>query len=980
MERPRPRRVPLLLVAAFALLTAGIAWVGWLMYVHDREQDLEAAREQLWAVSNLKVQELSRWRQERLGNARVLAQSPLNSLAVAPYLAGRADASAEEGILAWMRSRMESYGYSGAVLLDLAGAVRLTTGAVDGQPDAEGLAALSEARERREPVFTRIHRSDGSSIHMGIAVPLLASPSHSVPPPLVGMLLLVLEPETHIYPLIEAWPGSSETAETLIVRQEGEDVVFLNDLRFRPGAALTLRASIGAEDLPAAMAARGHTGLVEGRDYRGVPVLAAIQGVPGFPWLLVAKVDQAEVLASLRARLWLLGGLIIALILLVGALVLLAWKRWETEAMRSERAVEQRLIESERRFRETLENVDLIALELDREGRVTFCNDHLLRLTGWTRDEVIGRDWFETFIPAGQRTELRRTFDDAMCLGTLPAHHENPIVTRTGELRQVRWNNILLRSPGGSVTGAASIAEDVTDHRRAAEELRVSEERLRAFFESDVVGTLLGDIHGGIEQANDEFLRIVGYTREDLESGRLRWTDLTPAEFLPIDWEHVREAQERGACTPYEKQYLRKDGSRIWVLVGYILHGPKRQHSVAFILDLTKAKEAEAANLELQQQLTQAQKMESIGRLAGGVAHDFNNMLQVILGYGDMLRAELPPSEGDEREAVDQILAAASRAKELTSRLLAFGRKQVLSIRHTDLGDVVRGIEPMLRRIIGEDIRVVLRGEPGLWPVAADPSQMDQVLLNLAVNARDAMPRGGTLSIETANVVLDEAHAATHVSESPGDHVLLAVGDTGCGMDEETRRHIFEPFFTTKGSGGTGLGLATVYGIVKQHGGHIWVYSEAGRGTTFKIYLPRAAGEAGASAAPLPAGAPLPAQGEVILVVEDNDQVREITRRMLEHQGYVLLLAGDAGEALRLAQEQGRIDLLLTDVILPGQSGRDLFEALTARRPGLRVLYMSGYSGTVIAHHGILDEATHFVQKPFTRDGLLHAVQRALAG
>jgi signal transduction histidine kinase/ActR/RegA family two-component response regulator len=381
---------------------------------------------------------------------------------------------------------------------------------------------------------------------------------------------------------------------------------------------------------------------------------------------------------------------------------------------------------------------------------------------------------------------------------------------------------------------------------------------------------------------------------------------------------------------------------------------------------------------DTQDQLTQARKLEAVGRLAGGVAHDFNNLLTIMIGRSQLLLRRVGAQDAV-RPEIELIEQAAEQAADLTRQLLAFSRKQVLQPTVLDLTSLVLRMGEMLRRLIGEDITLATVLDPALGSVKADPSQIEQVIINLAANARDAMPDGGRLTIETANVDLDAAYAGRHVGVRPGPHVMLAVSDTGIGMDPETQAHIFEPFFTTKGPGlGTGLGLATVHGVVKQSGGNIWIYSEPGRGTTFKIYLPRV--EEAVEAA-LPDSGPVElAQGhETILLVEDEDGVRTLARDVLRAQGYAVLEAHDGREALRLsAHHPGAIHLLLTDVVMPFMSGRELAGRLAPSRPGMPVIYMSGYTDNAVVHHGVLDPNTLFVQKPFTPDGLLRKVREVL--
>jgi len=372
--------------------------------------------------------------------------------------------------------------------------------------------------------------------------------------------------------------------------------------------------------------------------------------------------------------------------------------------------------------------------------------------------------------------------------------------------------------------------------------------------------------------------------------------------------------------------------------------------------------------------------MEAIGRLAGGIAHDFNNLLMVISGYSEFLLDRLGPDPAL-RGPAKEISGAAERATSLTRQLLAFSRKQMLTPKVLDLNGVVTENLKMLTRLIGEDIDLVMIPGADLRPVKADPGQIEQVILNLAVNARDAMPQGGRLTIETANVTLDEAYARVHSPVQPGDYTMLVITDTGVGMDTETQSHIFEPFFTTKGTKGTGLGLSTVYGIVKQSGGYIWVYSEPGKGTSFKVYLPHATAdevavvEQPAAAAPAPAEAP----GETILVVEDEVNLRRLTRQFLENQGYLVLEAADGAAAVQICvAHQGTIHLLLTDVIMPGMNGRELAHRVSEIRPNIKVMYMSGYTENAIGHNGTLDAGITLLQKPFTLHALKAKVREVL--
>jgi len=508
--------------------------------------------------------------------------------------------------------------------------------------------------------------------------------------------------------------------------------------------------------------------------------------------------------------------------------------------------------------------------------------------------------------------------------------------------------------------------------RATQENLRHSELNFRSLVTNAPYGICRCDSAGKILDVNPAFLELLAYPAGEQLNGQHifglyadtdQWFDL--ADFLR-------------ASAPFKgltAEWKRKDGTTTVVRVSGRSVTNGRPGDVVFELFAEDVTERRA----LEQQLRQSQKMEAVGRLAGGIAHDFNNLLMVISGYSEFLLeriGEQPQLRGPAQE----IASAAERASSLTRQLLAFSRKQMLAPRIVNLNDIAGENFKMLTRMIGEDIDLVVVPASNLWPVRADAGQIEQVIMNLAVNARDAMPSGGKLTIETSNVTLDEEYARFHAPLQPGDYVMAAISDTGAGMDLETQSHIFEPFFTTKGTKGTGLGLSTVYGIIKQSGGYIWVYSEMGRGTTFKIYLPRvASGEAAPQlAAPVEAQRVEPGT-ETILLVEDEANLRYLARQFLEKQGYKVIEAADGAVAMQIAVAHDRtIHLLLTDVIMPGMNGRELAQRISEIRPNVKILYMSGYTENVIGHNGMLDAGVRLLQKPFNLRDLKSKVREVL--
>ena len=837
-----PRLLKALLAAAALALLASAVW----FYRAQDAQQRHKTEDELASVAQLKVDQITKWRAERLANASVLTESPFFVEAVERAMRGAAGDVRDE-----LRRRFQTLQrydhYADVLLVDPSGRVRLSATA-DPTVHRGYMTAQREAFEVRRPVFTELHtESRDERPHLSIVAPLYGRGHQSGAP--LAAVVLVVDASDLLFPMVRRWPTDSLSAETLLVRRDGADVLYLNDLRHRAHTALTLRIPLDRADVPAVMAVTGTRGVVEGRDYRGTEVLAVLQPIPESAWFMVAKIDMAEAFAEWRFRSRLL------LTMMLG-LVGLSIVAWVAVGQFEKRSRYQILYESEAAMRAMTERHGLIlaavgdgVIATDAQGRVELINRVAEELTGWSSPDARGRPLAEVFRVLHERT--RQEMENPVGIAvrerrTVDVPDDTLLISRGGEERPITHSAAPIRSDSGDVTGGVLVFRDQSLQRRIEADLR------------------------------------------------------------------------------------------------------------------------------------HAQKMESVGRLAGGVAHDFNNMLAAILGNVELAIG----NENAARPVHDELLEirkAAERAAVVTRQLLGFARKQMTFPRVLDLNATVDDALKMLRRLIGEDVAIAWQPGPDLWPVKIDPSQIDQILANLVLNARDAIAGIGHVTIETGNGVFDAAYCATHGGYVPGEYVRLAVSDDGCGMPKAVLDRIFEPFFTSKPVGkGTGLGLATVYGIVTQNRGFINVYSEPGHGSTFKVYLPRHA-DVSDAVAPAPATLPPTGGDETVLVVEDEPAVLGMAASMLARLGYTVLSASTPAEAERLTRHyNGEIELLLTDVVMPDMTGPDLAVRLCGIRPGMRVLFMSGYTANVIAQRSVRDDEVGLVDKPFSLSDLAAKVRSAL--
>jgi two-component system, cell cycle sensor histidine kinase and response regulator CckA len=740
------------------------------------------------------------------------------------------------------------------------------------------------------------------------------------------------------------------------------------------------------------------------------------------PFMLLSLIFIGWLQVQAERRGYFEGPLGVAL-LITGLIVLGSATIWwaagsltQMDAIR--RHAEKRTLDAAEEIRATIYCIGDGVISTDISGRIARINPVAGKLTGWTEAEAVGKSLDEVFQIINEDTQepvetpVERVLREGHVVGL--ANH-TALISRDGTIRPIVDSGAPIRLLDGQIQGVVLVFRDQVAERAAQVILAQTAANFSAaFHQSPIPMAIRSATTDKFVDVNDIFLRESGYSRDEVLEHTLE--DLN-FNVNPSDREQISNAlRPTGTAYNLEAQFCLKSGDiRIGLISTTTIQLGGKPHFLTSIVDITDRKRSEESiqmglietrqhlriaedsrrallsiledreheekrRKELESQLAQAQKMESIGRLAGGVAHDFNNLLGAILGYTEFTLNALP-DEDPLKADILEVKKAGDRAVALTRQLLAFSRKQVMQPIPVSLNECIAGLENMLRRILGEDIDIALMLAPDLGVTRVDPGQIEQVLMNLAVNARDAMPDGGKLIIETANVEADEEYVARHVEVNPGLYVQLTVTDTGCGMDNETKAKLFEPFFTTKEKGkGTGLGLSTVYGIVTQSGGNIWVYSELGRGSTFKIYLPLET----SVAVERPKVSTVSKRyigTETVLLVEDEEQLRAVARRSLEAAGYNILEAVNGDEAMRVAaQHAGDIHLLLTDVVMPKMSGRAVAQELSKQRPEIAVLYMSGYTDNAIVHHGVLDAGTHFIAKPFTAKDLRQKVREALDG
>ena len=1082
-EHAASRRSGVWLLLLFgALAAAAVAFAGRLVYLRQAAAVRAEKLEDLASVARLKVDAIGTWRSERLEDARVMARSPFFRQAVARLLGvpGAPDA------LAALDERLElSRDGSYAAILLLAEDGRLLAGVPAGSPppDPEERTAVGQALAAGHPLFCDLHRAPaGAATRMAVVTPVAGPTGRPA-----AVLLLRIDPRAALDPMIQSWPVYRRTAESLLVRRDGDSVVFLNQLRFAPGTAPGLRLPISERRLPAAQAALGRVGAFAGRDYRGAEVLAQLQPVTGSPWFLVVKVDADEILAGVTALAFRVAAFALLLLVLIALGIGFLYKHRGKRAFERLHRAERERREALEAFRATLYSIGDAVITTDTSGCVNLLNPVAEALTGWREADAAGRPLADVFCIRNERTRaavespVARVLREGVVVGL--ANH-TVLAARDGSERPIADSGAPIRDEDGRITGvilvfrdqtkeradesalrerefwlnesqrvarigsyvldfaagrwtsstmldeifgidggyartiegwaavvhpdhrdemlgylASLVAtrgrfdreykitrisdgaerwvaglgeltfdangapakmigtiQDITERKLAADRLSASERRYRELFLAHPMPMWVYDLETmRFLAVNDAAVEKYGWSREEFLAMTLR--DIRPPEDVPRLDASVAASRPR---TGYESS----KGWRHRTRAGRVLEVEITSHDLTFegrsgrvvvAHDVTDRR-------RLEEQLRHAQKMEAVGRLAGGVAHDFNNLLQAMLSVAQAAR--LRSHEPEVARALVELESHVRSAAALTRQLLLFSRQETPRREAVSIGHVVGEAIAMLRRLLPETIALTVENAAEPLLAEADPGQVSQVLTNLVVNARDAMPEGGRLTVRTGLA---------------GGEVFLEVEDTGSGMTPEIRERIFEPFFTTKGHAhGTGLGLAVVHGIVESHGGRIEVETMPGRGSRLRVLLPAAEAvaaprtSAGARADALPHG-----DGQRILLVEDEDGARAGLSELLGLLGYAVTAVG-SGEAAGALPAEPEFDLLLTDFMLPGVSGLDVARGLAERWPGMKVVVMSGYAADAFSRGELASASVRFLQKPFDVATLAGELRAAL--
>jgi two-component system, cell cycle sensor histidine kinase and response regulator CckA len=951
-------------VAAIAVfMSAFIALGGYCYYSIESSSLHERNTRTITAIAELKINQIAAWHQSKADEVGVISQSPFFTQCVRRWLGDRSDKRCEDALTKGILLYKTAFDFHEVFIVSAAGEILLGAEPPAAHIDPATRAALRAAVGSGEVTESDFYRCSlrATDIHFEIIAPLRDEKGR-----IAGAIVFRADPRTYLFPLIQTWPMPSATSEALLVRRDGDSVVYLNDLRFMKNSALAFRKSLNEQAVPAVRAARGYTGVFEGRDYRNVEVLAYIAPIPGTQWFLVTQIDHREMFAELYYRGAITAIITIISILLLGAAFAFYYHSRQKDLYRDLFLKEKQLREYQDDFRTILYSIGDGVITTDVEGRIKQMNRTAVELTGWMESEAKGRE-FESILPFINKetrkpvaNPIARVLREGVVVGL--ADH-TLLISKDGKEIPVADSGAPIRNERGGVDGAVLVFRDVTKQNAIEDRLR----KLSRSVEQSPASVVITDLTGKIEYVNPKFTEVTGYTFEEAldQNPRVLKSGKTSAEDYALLWQTILS----GKVWHGEFQNRKKNGELFWesASISPITDETGQiTHFVGLKEDITDRK-------RLEQQLIQAQKMEGVGTLAGGIAHDFNNLLAMILGSAELLRQYLGdmPSLG---KYVDRIIDASERGKSISRQLLIFSRPDQAELKPISLSHIIGELRELLKHFLSKTIAITTEIDAGTGIVLGDGGQIHQALLNLALNAGDAMVNSGRLTIRERYVSSDVVTTRFPGADASGRYIAVSVSDTGAGMDEAVIAKIFDPFFSTKERGkGTGLGLAMVHGIVKNHKGFIDVESTLGQGTTFTLYFPELKQIPEDRREEHPASAQR--SGGTILIVDDEEMLRDMLHEYLVEMGYRVHKASNGLTALEVfGAHRDEIDLVITDLGMPDMGGEELYRRMKKDLPSVRVIVSSGYLDGMtkdrLREIGILG----ILEKPYR----LNAIQREI--
>ena len=957
----------LMAIAVAAALLLSIIGGLWFFKAQQRQQR-ESIEANLWSIANLKAKQIADWRTERLSDATILMGRIGLMESIERYFSDPTDQERSE-ILRRLLPVKERYYFEDVLVVNLEKQVVLSLGSEVGLCP-EHSHVIDEAISRRRPLWTALHVTPNYSFpHISVIVPLFAETDGQHP---IGAIVLVCDAAQFLYPLIQTWPTASATAETLLVRKDGNDVMFLNELRHRKGTALRLRIPLSQADLPAAKAVKGVTGIVEGKDYRGVEVIAAILPVLGSPWFMVSKVDAAEAFSEWRFRSIVILMFVLGMMVLVLAAGLVFWQRnlktHYQELYRSENALNKAL----NLHRITLHSIGDAVISTDSEGCVELMNPVAEKLTGWQQGAAKGKALSEVFHIVNEESHspvqdpATKVLKEGKVMGL--ANH-TLLISKDGREIPISDSGSPIKDENNEIIGVVLVFKDQTIERQYQKQILENEEKYRLVVENANEAIFIAQDEV-IKFPNPKTLEITGYSEDEL--AHMPFANLVHPEDRQMVVERYRQRLEgENPPSDYVFRIINKVGSELCLQINTaLITWEGRPATINLIRDITEQK-------ELEEQVRQAHKMESIGTLAGGIAHEFNNMLGIIIGNSELALDDIP-EQSPAAESIQEIRTASLRAKDVVRKLLSVARKTPESRKPVQIRTIVDESLGLLRKSIPANIEIRSNLTCTTEMILADPTEISQVLMNLCTNSVHAMVDGkGVLEVTLETEKLDSRSSSRFKDIGPGDYVKLTVSDDGVGIPSNVLDRIFEPYFTNKSvDEGLGMGLAVVHGIVKKHEGTIKVESAVGKGTTIEVLFPLIDEQPVSGDEETETLSP---GTEKILFVDDEASLVKMVSQMLTRSGYEVVGKKSSQEALKLfTMDPDQFDLVITDMAMPGMTGDEVAKQIVQVRPDIPIILCTGHSDRMDENRAMELGIKAFVMKPLTKSDLTKIVRKVL--